>query len=59
MQNSPDDIPWWRVVNKKGALPIEKLNPYAAIDQRQRLEEEGVEFKGDFVDLRKHLWDPL
>jgi methylated-DNA-protein-cysteine methyltransferase-like protein len=58
MANCPDDIPWWRVVNKRGALPIEKRNPYAAIDQRKRLEEEGVEFKGDFVDLREFLWVP-
>ena len=57
LANCPDDVPWWRVVNKKGGLPIEKVNPYAAIDQKRQLEKEGVRFKGELVDLKQCLWE--
>ncbi len=39
-----DDVPWWRVVAKDGALPIAKRNPALAQRQRALLENEGVEF---------------
>lgn len=42
---SDDSIPWWRVVAKSGVLPIIKLNPQLADEQRERLESEGVGFK--------------
>lgn len=51
MFQCPEDVPWWRVVNRLGALPIGKRSPQYAIEQRQRLEKEGVQFCGDCVDM--------
>lgn len=56
MAQCPDDVPWWRVVNKQGDLPVAKRSPHLAIDQRKRLEQEGVPFKGSHVDLRICFW---
>jgi methylated-DNA-protein-cysteine methyltransferase-like protein len=39
-----ENVPWWRVVGKDGALPISKRGPGHALQQRDFLEEEGVEF---------------
>jgi len=44
MIHAHDAVPWWRVVGKDGALRIARRNPLFAADQRQRLEDEGVEF---------------
>lgn len=57
MTQCPDGIPWWRVVNKQGALPIWKRGAAMADLQRQILMREGVPFKGDIVDLENCLWD--
>ena len=51
MFRCPEDAPWWRVVNRLGALPIAKRSPRYAVEQRRRLEEEGVGFCGDCVDM--------
>ena len=45
-----DDVPWWRVVGKTGALPISKRGPDKAMEQRRLLEEEGVKFVGDLIE---------
>lgn len=50
MASCPDGVPWWRVVNAKGYLPIGKRSPALAIEQRRLLEEEGVEFVDDRID---------
>ena len=47
MNNVSDDVPWWRVVGKDGTLPISKRSPHLAIEQRQKLEAEGVGFGED------------
>ena len=44
MNNVGDDVPWWRVVAKDGAMPIAKRNPMLAQRQRALLQAEGVEF---------------
>ncbi len=44
MIHAHEQVPWWRVVGKDGALRISKRNPLLARDQRDRLEAEGVEF---------------
>lgn len=44
MQNVPPDVPWWRVVGKDGNLPIRKRHPELSIEQREKLEAEGVGF---------------
>lgn len=42
-----DDVPWWRIVGKDGKLPISKRGPLHSLEQRTRLEAEGVQFDGD------------
>ena len=45
LYRTEQDVPWWRIVRADGSL---------AKGERQRalLEEEGVPFKGDKVDMR-------
>jgi alkylated DNA nucleotide flippase Atl1 len=38
-------VPWWRVVRADGSLAVGER-------QRARLEEEGVPFRGERVDMR-------
>ena len=51
----PDNIPCYRVVNRFG-----EMAPAFAFGgpnrQRELLEQEGVEFIGERVDMEKHLW---
>lgn len=42
-------VPWWRVVGGDGSLKIGKKSPELALEQRRRLESEGVEFEGELV----------
>ena len=52
------DVPWQRVVNVKGRISI-KGSPVAAIEQRARLEAEGVVFdEYDTLDMDTYLWKP-
>ena len=44
-------LPWQRVVGAGGAI---KLRYEAAMEQRTRLEMEGVRFRGKRVDLAEH-----
>ena len=44
MNRVTEGVPWWRVVAKDGRLPVSKRSPHLAIEQRQTLESEGVEF---------------
>ncbi len=44
MNRALQDVPWWRVVAKDGSLPVAKRNPALAHEQRQKLQNEGVEF---------------
>ena len=52
MANCPDDVPWQRVINSQGKIS-ERLG---AERQRILLEEEGVVFVKDKVDLKKVGW---
>jgi alkylated DNA nucleotide flippase Atl1 len=45
-------VPWHRVVRADGSLATHKSDR-----QRELLEAEGVAFRGDRVDLRRHRWD--
>ena len=46
-------LPWQRVLGAGGAI---KLTGDAAIEQRLRLEAEGVRFRGRKVDMKAHAW---
>jgi methylated-DNA-protein-cysteine methyltransferase related protein len=46
-------LPWQRVLGAGGAI---KLTGDNAIEQRLRLESEGVRFRGRKVDMKAHEW---
>jgi methylated-DNA-protein-cysteine methyltransferase-like protein len=46
-----NSLPWQRVVGAGGAI---KLRYEAAMEQRTRLEMEGVKFRGKRVDMAEH-----
>jgi len=52
MANCPDDVPWQRVINSQGKISERP----GAERQRILLEEEGVLFVKDKVDLKKFGW---
>jgi len=51
LQKSGGTLPWQRVVGAGGAI---KLRYEAALEQRTRLEMEGVRFRGKHVDMEAH-----
>jgi methylated-DNA-protein-cysteine methyltransferase-like protein len=51
----PDDVPWQRVINSQGRIS-ERAE---AQKQRALLEEEGIVFVKDKVDLKKYGWKGL
>lgn len=52
MAACPNDVPWQRVINAQGKISDRP----GAQRQRQRLEEEGVVFVNDKVDLKRYQW---
>ena len=48
-------LPWQRVLGAGGAI---KLTGDSAIEQRLRLEAEGVRFRGRKVDMKAHEFKP-
>jgi methylated-DNA-protein-cysteine methyltransferase-like protein len=52
MANCPDDVPWQRVINSQGKISERP----GAERQRQMLEEEGIVFMKDKVDMKKYGW---
>jgi methylated-DNA-protein-cysteine methyltransferase-like protein len=55
MAACPDDVPWQRVINSQGKISDRP----GAEKQRTLLEEEGIEFVKDKVDLKKYGWGGL
>jgi methylated-DNA-protein-cysteine methyltransferase-like protein len=50
-------LPWHRVVGAGGRLSLARLSPECALDQRMRLELEGVRFDSrGRVMLRRYRW---
>jgi len=56
----PPDLPWQRVVNKKGGLAAGYHGGRLA--QKEHLESEGVKVQGEegnyYVDIEELLWSP-
>ena len=51
-------VPWQRVVNARGTVSP-RSEPWAELEQRRRLEREGVRFGPDGrIDLVRHAWKP-
>ncbi|MGC1645388.1 MAG: MGMT family protein [Candidatus Sulfotelmatobacter sp.] len=46
-------LPWQRVLGAGGSI---KLTGDSAMEQRFRLEAEGVRFRGRLVDMKAHEW---
>jgi len=52
MAACPDDVPWQRVINSQGKISERP----GAQRQRQLLEEEGILFVKDKIDLKAYQW---
>jgi alkylated DNA nucleotide flippase Atl1 len=50
---SANGLPWHRVVGAGGRI---LLPGESGLEQRFRLQAEGVEFRGNRVDMAKHEW---
>ncbi len=50
-------IPWHRVINHKGTLSFPDHSP-AFLEQKRRLEEEGVVMINNRYDLKRYGWRP-
>ena len=59
LRGLPDDtrIPWHRVVNASGRISL-PAGSRGQLIQRQRLEEEGVAFRGNRLPLADYRWTP-
>jgi methylated-DNA-protein-cysteine methyltransferase-like protein len=51
-------LPWHRVIGADGRISLPSDSP-SGIEQRQRLLAEGIVFRNDRVDMRRHRWNPL
>jgi methylated-DNA-protein-cysteine methyltransferase related protein len=51
--NAFQGLPWHRVVGAGGAI---RLPGEQALEQRLRLEMEGITFRGKRVDMARHQW---
>ncbi len=53
-----DDVPWWRVINARGAISLKGRGAGADL-QQALLEREGVVFDAEGrTDLRRYRWWP-
>ena len=52
LRTAGDSLPWQRVVGAGGEI---KLKFEAGLEQRTRLEMEGVRFRGKRIDMEAHL----
>jgi methylated-DNA-protein-cysteine methyltransferase-like protein len=51
------DVPWQRVINKEGRIPLRGRDPGETDLQRALLEREGITFDADDrIDLRRFGW---
>lgn len=55
MSESPDDVPWWRVVNSKGQCSVDRDQRVKR--QQRKLEAEGIVFSpAGTLPMRKYRW---
>lgn len=55
MSESPDDVPWWRVVNSKGECSVDREQRVKR--QQRKLEAEGVQFTpAGRLSLARYRW---
>ncbi len=59
LHGCPHDVPWQRVVNRRGGISTDRLPDIPPGLQRALLEGEGVAFRADgTLDLSRHQWVP-
>jgi methylated-DNA-protein-cysteine methyltransferase-like protein len=57
MKSCPEDLPWWRVVNRQGKISLR--SGHGPHIQPKLLREEGVVFDiNGKLSLDKYLWEP-
>jgi methylated-DNA-protein-cysteine methyltransferase-like protein len=54
LHNAKGGIPWHRVLGAGGHI---RLPGHAGLEQRTRLQAEGVAFRGSRVDMDRHAFD--
>jgi methylated-DNA-protein-cysteine methyltransferase-like protein len=54
LHNAKGGIPWHRVLGAGGNI---RLPGHAGLEQRLRLQAEGVAFRGSRVDMARHAFD--
>jgi len=54
LHNAPGGLPWHRVLGAGGSI---RLPGDAGLEQRLRLQAEGVTFRGSRVDMARHGFD--
>lgn len=52
------DLPWHRVINAQGRLSQQKLDEQAENIQKIKLQQEGVVFIAERVNLKIYQWQP-
>jgi methylated-DNA-protein-cysteine methyltransferase-like protein len=52
MAACPGDVPWHRIINSQGKISLKR----DAQRQQRLLEDEGLEFINDKIDLKRHQW---
>jgi methylated-DNA-protein-cysteine methyltransferase-like protein len=57
MKSCPENMPWWRVVNKQGRISLR--SGHGPHIQPELLRDEGVVFDNDGkISLDQYLWEP-
>lgn len=59
LRHAPPDtqLPWHRVINASGRISLPRDSD-GYREQRQRLQAEGIVFRGSVIDLKKYRWEP-
>ena len=58
MATCPPNLPWWRVIGADGTLKTFNRSPEIALEQRQKLESEGVTFN-DQNQVQPEFFAPI
>lgn len=53
-----DEIPWQRVINAKGEISTSAFRDGSDDLQRVLLEDEGIAFEGNKINLGQYRWQP-
>lgn len=58
MSRAPEDVPWQRVVNGSGGCSTNRRPDMPPGLQQGLLEQEGVDFENETLDLAIYRWSP-